>query len=361
MRVLVVFDEWIDRRAFAAVPRNLDCATILPLRSDLSKQAALREVLRSLGVKDVRVEDSARTVGSCVEELREHLAESCARLGEVQVQGRSVREWFLLPQLGMSTWWFGLLAERNPLKTNVFLRLAQVRAVDRVLLRDGCDLCVVSTRDASLAASLRALLAARRVRGVFLSTSGPWSFWPEVRQWLTFSGVVWHSAKALWVFTRLASRKAWIWWRLGTAKRHSSTGDVSLFVTYYPSMEREAAEQGVFRNKFSPFLQDELSASKQTVIWVLVFTPLEGLTFWDGVEFAKRFICNGERMLFLEEALHWSDFTELCRSGCAASLLLGGPRVRACGSWRRASPTSERCSIHCFKNCGGVPFGEARR
>ncbi len=314
MRALVIFDDGIDPRTIGDIPRGLDAAIVFPLTNNFSKLTVLHEVLHSLGVKDVHMADSGRIISSCIEELKDRLAESCARLGALQLHGRSVREWLLLHRLKTSAWWFGLLAERNPLKTDVFLRMAQIRGVDQVLSRDACDLCVVATRDATFTASLRALLTARGVEGVFLGTSGLDSSWLAMRKWLISCGMIWHAAKAGWALARVGLRKAWIWRRLGTAKRYSAREDVLLFVTYYPLLERKAAERGIFRNKFCPFLQDELSGSKQTVQWILIFTPLDGLTFWDSVELARRFIRNGERMLFLEEVLHWSDFVRTVRS-----------------------------------------------
>lgn len=190
-----------------------------------------------------------RKVDAAVSELRPVLQEWSAHLG------RLAREPLFIPELAVSAWWFSLLSDRGPLKTDAFLRLARLRALGTA------EPLARSDDKPSLVWLLRG-----------------------AKLWLT-----------LWQRGR-AARNA----LAGTGRR--ATGGFSLaLATYFPALTPD------FQNKYFAPLEKELNKNGKKPLWILQFVPLEGQTFAGAVELARALNTRGETAFFLEEFLTEDD------------------------------------------------------
>src|SRR5205085_405864 len=115
---------------------------LLPLTDDWNLIKRTQERFTSNGSR-VTLLQSAQLVEEQIAHLREKLITWSAQLGERRLGGKSLKEWFLLRGDKVSTWWFSLLSEKNPLKTDVFLRLAQIHAIQKQIQSERYDVCYI--------------------------------------------------------------------------------------------------------------------------------------------------------------------------------------------------------------------------
>ncbi len=212
----------------------------------------------------------ARKVDAAVSELRSVLLEWSARLGRLS------REPLFISELSISAWWFSLLSDRGPLKTDAFLRLARLKALGT---------------PAPLARSDDKPALVWLLRGAKL--------------WLT-----------LWKRGRAARRA------FAGASRPAPSEAALAIATYFPALG-----PGLENRYFAP-LQEALRKAGKEPLWLLQFVPLEGKTFDGALALARALNAQGQTAYFLEEFLLPEDV----RAGIKLWLRLA---LRAGRLWRK--------------------------
>lgn len=312
MKILLIFDNRFDTDLIGTFfKKHKSCEVVIfSLISDPAILDAIIAKIHSCGVFSVTIHNSAQTISDQVKELRKEICQWSADIGNWKVSSKAVKDWFLLPGCGVSTWWFSLLSEKNTLKTDAYFRIAQTHAIEQFLSRNNYDLCLLSISNRTLhhavvsaanknhipakVISARPLLVPHRYKflildylellgwfGVFLRGIFAW-FHIILRCWIAQKGL-----------SGLTERK-----------RSSNT---LLFVSYFPAIDKEAAKDGIFRNKFALSLQDKLEEKKIPITWLLMPVPLDGYNFKDAVSLARKFATHGERLFILEEFLTIKD------------------------------------------------------
>lgn len=187
---------------------------------------------------------------------REHRASYMTFVAEL---GRSgpIR-WFTYPGERFSMWWFSLTAEKAVLKSDAYRRLIEALAYEE-------------QGSPTLAAP---------AAGPLLSF---------IRGWRTYLRWV-----ARILYTKAAMR--------GSRRRKRELEDKStVIVSYFPLLDRQAAEQGVFVNRYIPALQRALEArGPGSYAHVCIRTELEGIGFVEGVRLAAR-LARRRSLLLVEE------------------------------------------------------------
>lgn len=279
--LLLVFDSLrpaLDRLAREPRPDRL---ALLPLTSDPAVVDSVRRKAELSGAS-VSLLDGGALVEDEAAVLARALPAWGAALGRAAAGAGTPRSRLFRNELGLSAWWFGLLAERNPLKTAEYLRLAQLRAVRAAqAARSGARL-VVAVEDAGL----RAVLSRE-----------PAPAGDGARRIL--------QAAALWARSSLkglAARAV-----LGPAARRSPGPGGLVLAGYYPSLDAAAAAGGRFVNRYGPELQDLAGSVPGGAGWVMTSVPMNGLGWCDGLFAARRFNAGGERLFLIEEFLTLTD------------------------------------------------------
>lgn len=281
-------------------------ADIWPLTEDWPGIDQLRENLVLKGVS-VRVLEAGRLIDECVSLLRGKLLVWGLRLSELEVNGRTLRETLEVGWPGMSGWWLSSFTERNPLKTDVFFRLAQLNAIEVQLARSHYEQMVLFVPRGDLHDALARMAARHGVRvlpveGVLRSN--------RLREVLvrcgSFAEAIFRLAQWLW-----AGFPFWLSARFGSVPREED-GRV-LFLCYFPLLDRPAAMDGRFVNRFARPLQELLEQMRVPVEWLMMVVPFEGVGRWEAAVLSKRLRKAGTRIRFLYEFLSVSLLYRICR------------------------------------------------
>lgn len=298
-RVFYIRDETGGREAISDVAgAAVDC---FALRTNRSMQQRVDGALRAAGAKPGRWHDSARLVSEAVDVLRQGLGQWADGIGEAVVDGRSVKEWLQLPGENVSAWWFGMLVERNPMKTDAFIQMAQINAVRDVILRERYGRCVLAVRDGALRKMLMSLTARHGCRT--RATGGETAYF--MSGGLRIISLWWSSVRVL---GRMLLRGLWARLRLGPlAPRIHRDAPSLLFLTYFPQIDEAAAKKGVFVNRYAGGLQELFASCRIPILWVLMYVKIRENGFRRSVSMAKKCVQQGERMSFVEEFVRLGD------------------------------------------------------
>jgi len=247
--------------------------------------------------------DSARLIDREVDEIRKKVVKWSATLGDYKAWNRTLKEWFLTPRKEVSTWWFSLLSEKNTFKTDLFLRIAQAQTIDAQLGSGKYDVCCVAIDEIHIDKITKKIsakygVAVRTVKACGLSMR---SRKEKAKKYLGHMGIFGDLAYSMAILLRNYYRG----WRarkiMGHLGHRKLQEDSVIFVSYFPAVEREAAQKGVFKNRFAAALQKKLLQIQKPIIWLLMYVIIDGWSYNDALKLGKRFAANGETLFFIEE------------------------------------------------------------
>ncbi len=275
-------------------------ADLFPLTGDWRLTRRVRD-RRAGAVREVL--DSARLVEEEVDRVRETVGGWSAELGNLRAGGKTLKEWFLTPDRGVSAWWFSLLSEKNPLKTDVFLKLAQLRVLEKLFQSGRYGSCAGAVGDPVFRAAVSRLARRAGVGYRLRAARHPGFSWRgALRGGLERAGLIGDLVHAL---LKLAE---WVWLAalargLGPKGAGAEGGEDLLVVTYFPAVDREAAEQGRFQDLYFGPLQELWQKEGRRAHWILLYVPFDRRAFVDALALAKRFSVNGWSVTFLHRFL----------------------------------------------------------
>jgi len=288
-RLLCVCDDTVDRpglagRLTAAIQAgHHDGVDLCYLGSNVLAQAAVAHTLRAAGLS-VTVLEAGRLVDDQVTALRTAAPQWTDAVGAAVVNGRRVLDWLALSSVGGSVFWLGSLIERNTFKSRELLAAAQVRAIDRHLAGSPVGHIHVSVAWPLVSDAVAGIAKARGI--VCTRTGGaPQSAKARLLERPVAGSLALLARQAWWSFSARGLR---------LRPPASDRGALPLlFVTYFPYLERTAAGQGMFRNKYAGQLQDVIESSGRPLWWVGLFVFIDGFGFADAVRMGRRFAQAG--------------------------------------------------------------------
>ena len=278
---------------------------VFPLTSNHLKLEDLRKTLEKTTKASVSIADSGRMVDIEVRKLGKELSPWLARLAETTVGSNSVKEELVLPGMNLSAWWLGVAAERSPLKTSVFLKLSQHKAISRLIQLSHFSHCICTVEDPALAKSIGLALGA--VSFDYVPAHPALPMVGRIKNWLRSLGKSGQAVMAFTAWLRLCGKVIKAKQILGSPTRSAAHQRRLLFVTYFPAFENEAAKNGIFRNKYGTHLQDLLEKLDMPVVWLSIYSHLYQTPYIKAVEQVKNFTDHGEEMFLLEQFLGIGD------------------------------------------------------
>jgi surface carbohydrate biosynthesis protein (TIGR04326 family) len=300
---LFILDHSVDIKLLNNIKgiSPVDNVTFFPLTGDVSFVDAVKHVLMKQGVASFSQYNTALLFDNEVKELREKVKKWSAQTGNYMALGKTVKEWFLLPYCNVSTWWYSLLSGKNTLKTDAFFRIAQVRAAKMALSEKSFDGILVFVADKSLRRSVKNLAAKFNIPIIILKTAHQTGIQFKIRSFLNKTSFYRSVCLGFFYLARFAWRGFLARHYLGNRKLRVPDRDSLLFVTYFPSVEKDALQKKLFKNKYAPVLQDKLKEMSIPVVWLLMYVPINGYDFGKAVRLAKHFADNGEKLFLAEE------------------------------------------------------------
>ncbi len=275
--------------------------TFFALSSNFILLEKIKKELQSYG-KIIEV-NSAVLINAETNAYRDELMEWSHRMGELKVGKKNLKQWFMTPDSGVSTWWLGQLSEKNNIQVDLFLKMIQTKAIKKFLSTIACECYFIAIDDSILRKAVVTVLKQNKQKIKIVRTNTTY-----IKDFKALAKVVFSK---LGIFGDVISGvarlfhffKQWMSARriLGSLTARLPKKNPLLFVSYFPAIDKIAAEQGIFRNKYALPLHDMLKEAKLSITWLMMPVPYDGYDYAGALQLAKMFAQHGEKMFILQE------------------------------------------------------------
>lgn len=311
MRLLVIFDSLIDKDYIARICKqgNTKEVDLLPLGDSLQIPTDVDRALRQR-FNSINTLDSIKIIGEQIEELQEKICKWSANIANNKTGGKSTKEWFILPGYRVSAWWFSLLSEKNTIKTDIFLRVAQVNAAKKVLHSGIYSYCAIVISHKNLRDAIRQITRRLSIPETVFPVYPKGNKKNRIKNFFEYHlGIFGQVILGIRYGVKFFMRGIYARRYISRYSKRMPDSPSLLFVTYYPAVEKDPAQKGIFRNKYASILQDKLNELGVKVTWLAMYVPqLNGYGFCDALRLTGNFIEKGENLFMLEEFFTFRNF-----------------------------------------------------
>jgi surface carbohydrate biosynthesis protein (TIGR04326 family) len=300
MRILFVFDEHLMIERISGSNGRANAICLFPLTTRYSIITAVENKMRSDGCH-LRLLQSAKLINTSAENLRGQYIRFIAELPEkVRYRTKNLKQIFAIDRHA-SLWWFSLIAEKSPFKSDSFNRLAQLDAVVSVIKQEKIDKIMFGCRSEKLKNALQQYCCSHRIKFENLPARPICGLKERFRKSQKLLYLK-HSMILINSIIHTVLRTAIIKKQIGSLKRAIPQNDNPLlFFAPYPNINEALAQNGVFKDKTYIYLQDALENDKRNIIWAAMYVRYNNISFKKSLEYAERFIKNGYSIFFPEE------------------------------------------------------------
>ena len=277
MKILLLVDGAISPEKIRQLNASASQISLFSLTGNF---ITLDNLTRQLTAPTIML-DSAALINAEVTLLQNVIHAWSHDLSNYAIKGRTLKDWFTLPDKNGSAWWFSMLAEKNSVQDNAFFLLAQSNALAKHVNSQSYDACYIALTNRRLARILQKIAAAKIARVTFLACDSgvAKSFKHKLLAAVNHKGMGGALIMAsiywlVWLKDSFNARK--ILPLLAT--RLHAVGQF-LFVTYFPNIDEEAAQQGIFKNKYALTLQDKMAELALPVTWLVMPVLYNGHNF----------------------------------------------------------------------------------
>jgi surface carbohydrate biosynthesis protein (TIGR04326 family) len=304
MNILVIIDDGVDLRRFDKLFKTPDMVvTLFPLTSNFLVIEKIRQHLLHYSNLTINIVDSAALINEEVNVMRQTIHKWSYQLGETRINNKNLKEWFLFPDQGGSSWWLSLLAEKNSVQDVAFFKIAQINAIEKFYQQHQYGACTLGLADKRQAAIIKKIMARATpiIKSLRCISSVKKSVKHKILDFINNSGLIGAliSSAMYWVIWLKDSRTARK--NLLPLSQRVKPDNSFLFITYFPNLDEEKAKQGVFRNKYALPLQDKLDELNIPVTWLTMPVYYNGHNFSSAMRLAKKISTHGESLLVLQE------------------------------------------------------------
>jgi len=302
VKILTIFDTSLSHRSLSDFKKNSWAVDLFPLTSNCSTISNIKNAFSHINPISITLLNSAKYIDYEVRALREDIIDAPAQWGNIEIKGKTLREWFMLPDGNVSAWWFGLQSDKDAHKCNAFFQVCQLNAILNVLRESVYQQVILILKDSLFKHAVVQMLQDMKIphqilrggiEGKFIARAGI----RMLRENIPLILIFFRFLCAIWKKIMLQRYLPVL------PKDHIPSKDALIFITYFPQVEKDAAKEGIFRNRYALPLQDICGLHGKSIVWILLHTPLDGYSFKDAVHLAARFVKRNEQMFFIENFL----------------------------------------------------------
>jgi surface carbohydrate biosynthesis protein (TIGR04326 family) len=310
--ILVIFDDSCAQDYIGEIPLDSQPIVLLPLTGNWKLIREVKLKFESRWGTNVSVLDTAHLVTDEAKVLRGRLGDWSGRLEKIEVKGKTLKTWLNTPDKNASAFWFGPISEKNPLKTDLFLRIIQANIIFKHMSLDQYSACLLGISNSYLRESVIQMGAQRGLKVQILSslikTRGVLD---KIQRWCEGRGLWGQVVLGLLIWARF------VFWRVqaGSPKYgdllNKELDNSLMVVTYFPYVDWKLARAGIFHNIYTGPLQQKFKDHKLKVIWLLLYVTIDGKSYKDALKLKKSLVSHEEKLFFLEEFVSFGTFVSI--------------------------------------------------
>ena len=302
MKTFLIYDASIDLKKFSSKSwRGHTIVFLFPLTSNIEITSSIKSVLEQAQCR-VEILGSAKLINGSADRLKDQYRDFISEFpSKIKIFGKDLKTFFAIdPQA--SLWWLSLVAEKNVFKSDFFNRLSQFDAIVHSLKENSPDEIFVGCSSAKLRAVLRKHGRKKGLMTTALPVRDISSTGERIKN-SQYCYFVRHVFFLMAYFIRNLIRILRLRDYLRACGKVRS-GDFSyMFITGYPSFDLNAAEKGIFKNRFFKHLQESMDKNPQKTAWVGLYTYNNEMSYEQMLQHTKEFISRGYNLFILDEFL----------------------------------------------------------
>lgn len=316
MSLLLLFDETLSIDAvfskivsFSSWQGASATLYLFPLTSHFLVIQQLEEKLKVLPTLKVQLIESGQLINNAVSDMQTSITTWSLNIAEHLFLGKSIKDWFNMPDKVGSAWWFGLISEKNSVQSQAFLKIAQLNAICKFLNDEAIENILLSLKHKDLKLAIKQAANKSNIKlEIINAKKAHFSFKQKILQFMEEGGL-----KA----ALLAAPLQWAIWlrqsslakkRLPPLKKRLPQKNPFLLVSYFPNIDREQAQKNIFVNKYTLPLEKNLKSRKVPITWLLMPVFYNGYRYDEAMDLAKRFSEHGEKLVVLQEFFDFKIF-----------------------------------------------------
>lgn len=301
MKTLLIFDHSLYPKHLDSILKNhISSINLFPLTSNALAIDNIKKKLVSLFHVEADTLESAKCIDAEVSIMQKTIHTWSCQMGNAQIGKKKLKEWLILPDKNVSSWWFGLISEKNTTQDTAFFTIAQINAIGKHVQDNKYELCLIALSDNRQAKILVKLLKKHHLNAHLISPS----YIKKFKQALIdqfYTGMLPALFRAVSIGIKWLAYSQFIKCILPPLKKRLPDQHAFLFVSYFPNVVNEAAKLGVFQNKYALALQDKLKERHIPITWVTMPVNYNEYNLKSAVSLAKRFLNQGEKLFVIYE------------------------------------------------------------
>lgn len=309
MDVFLIIDDLFELKFIAPYLKRETRVTLFSLTSHFFKIKTITDYLQA-HCSQVVIIDSSKCINDEVLIMQRNLLVWSSRLANHKIGNKSLKEWFALPDRAGSAWWFSLISEKNAVQEPKFFQIAQINAIATQFKKKSYATCLIAIKDKNLRHIIKRLMPTARLI-------------PKTKQSMNVKARLLNSPFisaliniAVWVKQHYLAKKS-----LPPLESRLQKVNPFLFISYFPNIDNQAAEQGRFINKYAGKLQTKLAEMNISISWLLMPVFYNGHDYKSSLSLAKHFADHGENLFVLQEFCNWKVLVKSIVWGLRQALL----------------------------------------
>lgn len=302
MKILFIFDSTMKVKENAFKSFGLDKKDRIYIFPLTAQNSIIDAIVKEIGNErcDIEIIQTARLINSNAERLRAEYIKFIAEIPDrIYHGGKNLKEFFAIDKHA-SLWWFSSVCEKNTIKSSAFNELVQFDSIVEIINKEKIKKVIFGCKSRRLKKALENHLP----KGCLTFKAAPTTKPRGIREYIKLEQALPYLKHILYLLNfamRFILKARRIKDRIGRLKRPVFSENPLLIFTYYPNFEIQAAENGIFKNKYYLNLQEALEARRQKIIWVAMDVANNNISFWESLDYTKAFIRSGHSIFFPEE------------------------------------------------------------
>lgn len=214
--------------------------------------------------------------------------------------GKNLKQYFKFPFRDFSVWWFSLISEKNPLKSDSYHNLVKLVTLMDIQKKYSCNYIVVDIKETNLANSIEDQGKNLGFKCINLK---------KIRRKSEFRLVLFSLTRTITYLSKTIFKIIILKIVMGTLQNRKSLLNKSLYllVTYFPNADPEKLRQQKFVDKYYEPFQMALEEKGINLSWIAM-NIAPGSDWKKSIELGKEINDIKSNLIFCEELLSVNDF-----------------------------------------------------
>lgn len=220
--------------------------------------------------------------------LKEEYLSWVYSFGECEKNSKKIREY--VKSDGLELWWLTLIAEKSHFKTPEIYTLFKLRTIELLCKEQKVLELQITTDDEKLKKPMNSWAKEKGVKIIWIDSNEK-----KVSNGVLIDKLPQLLSAILWL--------GWLWLKkIRKTKKDNKIKDAkATIVTYFPNIDMELAEKGIFKSNYWMGLHELIKSMDITLNWIFIYVNSKQCTYSEMLKMKEKFNLNSNGNFFVFE------------------------------------------------------------